>query len=349
MSFEAALAAELQAHPSAEARDIVKFCFQSAFGGAHLLKDPAVAREALLAEIASVPPRSLPLTSPLGGGLFRIELAAWRAMVLPGEWLFSLVLSSAERTEGSEQAFIARLEEATRLLSEGHYAITADALRREAAALRAFGIRPVSHSAAYREAEHPAYRILDSRSLRLIPILAAVAAIGRRDRPTVLRIDGRAASGKSSMAAELARILGCGVVHMDDFFLPKEMRTEARLSLPGGNVHHERFASEVLPHLADARGFSYRRFDCSLGRLEGLRTVAPGAIYLVEGSYSAHPALGAYADLTVFSDVDPKTQLARIAARNGTEMAEVFRTRWIPMEEAYLAAFKIAEGADLTV
>lgn len=70
---------------------------------------------------------------------------------------------------------------------------------------------------------------------------------------------------------------------------------------------------------------------------------------IVEGAYSCHPALGDYMDLRVFSHVEPGEQMARITARNGREMAEVFRLRWIPMEETYLAAFQLPQKADLQI
>ena len=39
-------------------------------------------------------------------------------------------------------------------------------------------------------------------------------------RVKVIAIDGRCASGKTTLARELAERLGAGVIHMDDFFLP---------------------------------------------------------------------------------------------------------------------------------
>ena len=68
---------------------------------------------------------------------------------------------------------------------------------------------------------------------------------------------------------------------------------------------------------------------------------------MVEGSYSHHPALGQYADIQVFLEIDPEMQMARIKKRNGEHLAEMFRTRWIPMEEAYFDGFSIREQADL--
>lgn len=163
----------------------------------------------------------------------------------------------------------------------------------------------------------------------------------------IIAIDGRSAAGKTSLAALIAESSGGSIVHMDDFFLPVDMRTPERLSSPGGNVHSERFIEEVLPHLARKEMFSYRRFDCSLMdyAAEPVEADASGII-VIEGAYSLSPAFGHYYDLSVFCDVDGSVQMRRIIARNGKEKAEVFRTRWIPMEEMYISSCAIMEKAD---
>ena len=89
----------------------------------------------------------------------------------------------------------------------------------------------------------------------------------------VLAIDGMSASGKSTLAQEVADKYGGSVVHMDDFFLPAELRTNKRLETPGGNIHYERFKEEVLPGIADHRSFEYGIFDCRNMRVCGIRKI----------------------------------------------------------------------------
>ena len=62
---------------------------------------------------------------------------------------------------------------------------------------------------------------------------------------------------------------------------------------------------------------------------------------LVEGVYACHPALWDCYALRVFLDVDPAEQRRRILARDGPARLEVFLRRWIPLEEAYIAAYDI--------
>ncbi len=171
-----------------------------------------------------------------------------------------------------------------------------------------------------------------------------------KDKDFVLiAVDGRCGAGKSTLAAELQKKIDCNVLHMDDFFLQPHQRTKQRLSLPGENVDHERFLQEVLIPLKKNRAFSFRPYSCKTGSLGRAVYVEPKPITVVEGSYSCHPDLWDYYDLHVFVDIDAKTQMERIIARNGIQAAEVFKSKWIPMEEEYFSAFDIQMRCEIQV
>lgn len=163
----------------------------------------------------------------------------------------------------------------------------------------------------------------------------------------LLAIDGRCAAGKTTLATNLSRKANAKVIHMDDFFLRPGQRTEERLKEPGGNVDYERFREEVMIPLYRGEAFSYRPYDCRTKRLLAPVFVEPGQAVIVEGSYSCHPALWDFYDLRIFLDVGREQQISRIEKRNGKEGVSVFRERWIPLEENYLAAYRIKERCDL--
>ena len=149
------------------------------------------------------------------------------------------------------------------------------------------------------------------RSLRTVSELTEelrVLPTGMR----IIAIDGRCAAGKTTLAARLAKELGGDVIHMDDFFLPPALRTQERRSEPGGNVHYERFLTEVMPKLASGQAFSYQRFDCSRMAPGDWLPVQNNGFVFVEGAYSCHPVLGEYMDRKVFLDIDHETQTERI-------------------------------------
>lgn len=162
----------------------------------------------------------------------------------------------------------------------------------------------------------------------------------------VIAIDGRCAAGKTSLAAELQKVLDCNVIHMDHFFLQPQQRTKQRLRQPGGNVDHERFLQEVAAPLQKGVPFAYRVFDCKKMDFSTEIPVDPGRLTIVEGAYSCHPALWDLYDLRIFLTVDPQEQLRRISHRNGEAALTMFREKWIPLEEMYFSAYHIKERCD---
>jgi uridine kinase len=319
-------------------QDVVKLCFQAAFGAEHLLGDIGRVRKYFNNEFEAIPPREGLLAEFIAEDVCLVNMAVWKKHKLPAEWLFNLfVISAGQQRENGEEIFrqyIVQAEELPFASGEWHSYITE---------YTNGGIRPIHHSNAYRESEQPAYRVISGLYTRLIPILQHMT------KACVIAIDGRAASGKTSIAADLAQAVGAGIIHVDDFFLPKELRTAERFSTPGGNFHHERLTEEVLPLLRSGEAFSYRKFDCRKMDFDGERQVAASPLRIVEGAYSHHPVLGSYMDLRVFSDISPEEQLARIEKRNGADAAKVFAEKWIPMEEEYLKAYSIKDNAHLVV
>lgn len=162
----------------------------------------------------------------------------------------------------------------------------------------------------------------------------------------LIAIDGRCASGKSTLASVLANEFDCNVFHMDDFFLHGAMRTPERLSLPGENVDHERFLAEVLLPVSSGSCVQYRRYNCHLGEFEPTKLIAPKPINIIEGVYSFHASLAGFYTMKLFLDIDPALQRRRILGRNSPEQAERFFNEWIPMEENYFRTFSVRDKAD---
>lgn len=169
----------------------------------------------------------------------------------------------------------------------------------------------------------------------------------RNQKRSIIAIDGRAAAGKSTLAQLLHDRYQAAVIHMDDFYLPLEMRTPERYQEPGGNVHYERFMKEVAEPLRQGGGFRYQRFDCSKMALDTWVEVTDASLIVIEGAYCLHPKLDIDYTMKIFMDVTPAVQQERIRMRNGEERLEQFLTRWIPYEERYFEAYKIKEQCDL--
>lgn len=167
--------------------------------------------------------------------------------------------------------------------------------------------------------------------------------------PVLVALEGGSASGKSTLGAELAAHTGATLIHMDDFFLPLELRTAERFAQPGGNVHWERVLEEVLQPLAAGKAPEYGVFDCSVMAVNRTVRETLRDVVIVEGAYSLHPKLRGFYDLKVFLSVDKETQRARILERNGEKLLQRFLDQWIPLEQAYFAACQVEECCDLVL
>lgn len=169
-------------------------------------------------------------------------------------------------------------------------------------------------------------------------IIAEINRILKTKNNILIAVDGRCASGKTTLAEELKEKIQCNVIHMDDFFLRPEQRTVKRYDEPGGNVDRERFLAEVLHPLQAGKAFFYRPFDCRTMSFGEPVTVKPNKITVIEGTYSCHPELWQYYDLHIFVTTTPQKQLDRLSRRSGADIQK-FREKWIPLEERYFAAY----------
>ena len=165
----------------------------------------------------------------------------------------------------------------------------------------------------------------------------------------IMAIDGSSAAGKSTLAAVLAERYGAVVFHADDFFLRPEQRTAERLNEAGGNMDRERLKAEVLESLSKGERVTYRAFDCRTMSLKEPVSVEPGRLNIIEGAYSMHPELESYYGFSVFLDIDPETQRQRILKRNDSAKAEMFFSRWIPMEKRYIEELKVKERCQMLI
>ncbi len=345
----------LRTHPAMHPQDAVKFCYQSAFGGGHLITDTDRAARYLAAERASLTPDpTLPLTEALGGGLVRLNLASPDAVSLSDAAILRVFAGGAEHVaaRGDNGArFTALLDELQARTAQNEAPFSSDALAAYLADYRASGCPVVSHTEDYRTAYAPAYRIIEEIYLPLLPVIDRIETLlaAYPDRCITVGIDGHAASGKTTCAAQLAALYDCNVFHMDDYFLPFDRRTPERLAEPGGNVDYERFRAEVLDSILAGNPVTHSAFDCGNGEFLQPVTEPSKPLAIIEGSYAHHPYFGVAYDLRIAIDITPDKQRARILARNGEQMLSMFENRWIPLEHRYFDTFRIFENADLVL
>ncbi|WZL80558.1 (d)CMP kinase [Vallitaleaceae bacterium 9-2] len=167
--------------------------------------------------------------------------------------------------------------------------------------------------------------------------------------PFIIGIDGRSASGKTTLAQAIAKQYGASVIHMDDFFLPANLQTHEQFKKIGGNIDFERFITQVKLPLQSALSITYDIFSCKEQKIIRTQTIDNPTIVIVEGAYSHHPHLRDLYNLTIYLHHDKDTQQKRILARNGISGLKLFNQRWIPREEDFFSSYLIKENAEFVI
>lgn len=348
-------------YPLMEIRDVAKLIYQSEFGGGHMIPNSQISLKRIQEEYNSLTPEALNVPSVvenIGNGLARIYLSCLGNDV-PAEVLNEMFVHSANNKKGTIAGLEEKMKMVVSMCQEELIPFSADEAVKFFEAWEQNGYPAMSHSETYRQNYHPAYRVIENNFVKLYEVIHKVhgilndvgvvetdSAITRK--PYVIAIDGMSGSGKSTFSALLHKVFPeSNLFHMDDYFLQHSQRTIERLAEVGGNVDYERFYSEIICHLEDKTGLSYRKYDCCTQILGNFESVAWQPLVIIEGSYSHHPYFKNVYNLRVFLNVTPEEQRERILKRNGEYMLNRFISEWIPKENAYFEKFDINNAADI--
>lgn len=318
---------------------MVKLLYQHEFGPGHMISDESASFQKLAAEWESLPhSSSVPFAEPIGNGLVRIHLASLDRQELPV--LNSMFCQTACHMHGEKEKFLQYLD-CLPLYFPDAGDFLADYKKR--------GCPPLSHSNSYRQAYHPAYRVVMESYAHFLRLIRSLSALFKEKGRLTVAIDGNCASGKTTLSRLLSLSFDCNIIPMDDFFLPPELRSASRLAEPGGNIHYERFQTDIKKPLQEGGAISYLPFSCSAMDY-GKRISLPSKPFtVIEGSYCMRPELRSLYDYSIFLSCPYEQQIKRIRARNGEAMLQNFITKWIPMENAYFDAFHVKENCSVSI
>lgn len=345
MDFSYYINKQIKLHPSTCAQDILKQAYQSIFGVEHLIANAKEAEKLFFNEYSQTFPKEGALFERISKNYIRVNIASWKQKGLQGKALFYLFLLSAQfKKTDNNDLFISTLENIADNIKSGNIKFCLEKWEDYVSFYLKRGISAIHHSDYYRINERPSYRVVNAS---LIPIINLL--IRCNNQKSIIAIDGRCSSGKTTLATYLAMAIDAQVIHMDDFFLPFNMRTSQRESEIGGNIHYERFRKEVISKLCSNRPFIYQIYNCSKETYSNSNIYDPNKTIIIEGSYSSHPKFAKYYDYLIFTSISKKEQLSRIINRNGIEMLQIFKKEWIPKEEAYFKNEKIKEKADYLI
>lgn len=207
-------------------------------------------------------------------------------------------------------------------------------------------------------------------SSRASVIAALAAAIGglRQSWPLRVAIDGRTASGKTTLADELAVALhatGRPVIRtsIDGFHRPRAERHARGRHNPEGYYHDARDLAAVMTLLLAPLGpggdrrYRTASFDLAADRplTQPPLTAPPDAILIVDGTFLQRPELDVGWDLAVFVETSVDIAESRGLGRDADQLGgmdaarELYRRRYRPAYALYDRLCAPAANADVLV
>lgn len=335
------LSARLEARsvlrPAMTQADVVKDIFLAMLGVGHLLSSRENVIAFLDREMRGLSPDpGEPLFELLSPAWCRLNLRRAMAEGLPSELIADMMLSSENGISFTRQDVYAFC---LRLARSGDGRIT------DLPALeRILDDRWLpSHSPAYREAFQPAYRVISADWMPVFPAVREILGKSRDAARLLVTLDGPCASGKTTLAQKLAMVFRGAVLHTDDFVIPHARKTPKQLAIPGGNCDADRLAREVAAPFKCGRPVQYRRYDFRNDILLPQDLLPPVKVLILEGSYCNLPAIREHADVRLFLEAPWPLREARLKKRESPASLRMFHNRWIPLEDAYFAAYHLPD------
>ena len=152
-------------YPRLEVSDIFKFIFQSAFGCEHLVSSEERALNYIKEELKRVSVDEAPRVDKLDGNYSRVYLSCLNDEVTPEVMAKYFCLSAKIEPDGKEK-LLEKIAVARELILDGTIPLSLSDFDELHEKWREAGYPAIHHSKAFREAYHPAYRVIANEYLK---------------------------------------------------------------------------------------------------------------------------------------------------------------------------------------
>jgi uridine kinase len=179
--------------------------------------------------------------------------------------------------------------------------------------------------------------------------------------PVVVALDGGSGAGKSTLATWIEAAFDTALIPLDDFFaadVPDGQWDAFTVEEKLARVFDwARVRAEAIEPLWEGRTARWHAFDFASGpRPDGTygmeaaaKERAPADVILIEGAYSASPALADVVDLAILVNVPVEERHARLRDREEAGFLERWHARWDAVEAHYFHEVRPRDSFDLVV
>jgi len=156
-------------------------------------------------------------------------------------------------------------------------------------------------------------------------------------RTKVIAVDGLGGAGKSTLATQLAAVLGAPVIHTDDF---------ASWDDPLG--WWPRLLEQVLDPLAHDQPAHYQRYNWGTKGLAEWIEVPPAEHIILEGVSASREAFQPHLAFSIWVETPREERLRRGLERDGAEALQLWE-KWMEIEDEYVEREHPQRRADCVI
>ncbi len=318
----------LKKYPKMQNQDKIKLIYQASLGPAHLINQISEkkAYKYIIKEAKIKTDINSPYYEWISDSYIRINILKERNLKY-------LAKSFYESAKNAKYNFNILKENLEKYLNENEYFN--------------YDYKPIHHSSIYNEEYMPHYRLIHMDYLSLVMrIFQLYDYIEMQPKHSIIALEGKCASGKTTIAHQCNNAT---ILHTDDFFLPENKKTKARLAEIGGNINYE-LIKETLEAIKkawenDEKIITIQAYDCEK-EIYYSKDIELKDKILFEGVYSYHPFFNNLIDKCAYLFVKQSTQIERIMLR---EKVELYLNEWIPLENKYFEKYKFLDNADIII
>ena len=185
-------------------------------------------------------------------------------------------------------------------------------------------------------------------------VIRRITELAQSTMPLVVAIDGHSGTGKSTLAACIARVVGATVVDQDDFYSGGSLEDWRALTVSGKVdrvIDWRRVRTQVLEPLRAGKMASWHPFDWEsmAGLAAQTISVSPSPIVILDGAYSSRRELADLVDLSILVVLPEDERRKRLLIREGEVYVDAWQSVWDDAEALYFGTLRPPDLFDIVI
>jgi uridine kinase len=182
----------------------------------------------------------------------------------------------------------------------------------------------------------------------------------QKKSPVVIAVDGGSGAGKSVFVQHIAKQTKASVIPLDDFYsadVPNTKWDEYTTKVKLNKVFHwERLATTAIKPLLRGDNAFWTTYDFLGIQKDGtykqrldLQKLQPSSIIIIDGTFSASPAIIDFIDITILIDVPIEERHKRLSNRESSIFLKEWHQRWDSVEDYYFNEIRPKDFYNLVI